>query len=67
VESAGGNLPHEDQRYQLQNYRNIFALADALLHLSSGDDKAAEQLHQRIARTEPCTEKPWLKSVLAGK
>ncbi|SEP62137.1 hypothetical protein [Neolewinella agarilytica] len=52
--------------YHLQNYRNIFALANAVLRLGPGDDKAAEQLRQRIIRMDPCTEKPWLLSVLKG-
>lgn len=50
--------------YHLQNYRNIFALANAVLRLGPGEDKAAEQLRQRIVRMDPCTEKPWLLSVL---
>lgn len=50
--------------YHLQNYRNIFALANALLKLPPGDKKAAEQLRKKIDATDPCTEKPWLLSML---
>lgn len=46
--------------YHLQNYRNIFAFANAILRLGPDDAKAANQLYQRIEATEPCTEKPWL-------
>ncbi|MEL7162393.1 MAG: hypothetical protein AAFN92_16665, partial [Bacteroidota bacterium] len=50
--------------YHVQNYRNIFILANAILRLPPGDDKAEAQLRQRITSTEPCTEKPWLLSLL---
>ena len=50
--------------YHLQNYRNIFALANALLRLPPGDEKARGQLRKRVESTEPCTEKPWLLSQL---
>ncbi|MEM9260775.1 MAG: hypothetical protein AAGA62_14095, partial [Bacteroidota bacterium] len=53
--------------YHLQNYRNIFALANALLKLPPGDKKAVEQLRKRINTTEPCTEKPWLLSTLEDR
>lgn len=46
--------------YHLQNYRNIFALANALLRLGPGDPSALQQLKKRIETTEPCTERPWL-------
>ncbi|MEM9529143.1 MAG: hypothetical protein AAGA31_21210, partial [Bacteroidota bacterium] len=54
-------------RLHLQNYRNIFALASALLKLPPGDKKAVDQLRKRIDATEPCTEKPWLLSVLEDR
>lgn len=50
--------------YHLQNYRNIFALANALLKLPPGDKKATELIRKKINATEPCTEKPWLLSLL---
>jgi hypothetical protein len=46
--------------YHLQNYRNIFAYANAVLRLGPGDQAAAEQLKAKIKKTEPCTERPWL-------
>lgn len=46
--------------YHLQNYRNIFAFANAILRLGPGDQRAAEQLLIKIEKTDPCTEKPWL-------
>lgn len=46
--------------YHLQNYRNIFALANAVLRLGPGDPAALQQVRQRIEKTEPCTERPWL-------
>jgi len=51
--------------YHLQNYRNIFQLANAVIRLSPGDEKAREALRGRIRTTEPCTEKPWLEGLLA--
>jgi len=53
--------------YHLQNYRNIFTLANAVLNLGPDDGKTAIQLAQRIEKTEPCTEKPWLLNVLRDK
>lgn len=53
--------------YHLQNYRNIFQLANAVLRLGPGEDKARLQLQQRIAATEPCTERGWLLEVLEAK
>lgn len=50
--------------YHLQNYRNIFQLANAIIRLAPGDEKAKEQLRDRIQATDPCTERPWLLSVL---
>ncbi len=50
--------------YHLQNYRNIFQLANAVIHLSPGDEKAYAVLKKRIQTTEPCTERPWLLNVL---
>lgn len=46
--------------YHLQNYRNIFAFANAILRFGPGDQDTAEQLKRKIEATEPCTEKPWL-------
>jgi hypothetical protein len=46
--------------YHLQNYRNIFQLANAIIRLTPGDDKARQLLIQRIKSTDPCTERPWL-------
>lgn len=46
--------------YHLQNYRNIFAFANAILRLGPGDQATAEQLLTKIEQTDPCTEKPWL-------
>ena len=53
--------------YHLQNYRNIFQLANAVLRLGPGEDKALVQLRERIATTEPCTERGWLLEVLDRK
>ncbi len=50
--------------YHLQNYRNIFQLANAIIRLSPGDKKAQALLSERISNTDPCTEKPWLLSLL---
>ena len=50
--------------YHLQNYRNIFQLANAVIRLAPGDQKAQEQLRERIMNTDPCTERPWLLGVL---
>lgn len=50
--------------YHLHNYRNIFQLANAIIRLVPGDDKGLEQLRERIRNTDPCTERPWLLSVL---
>ena len=50
--------------YHLQNYRNIFQLANAVIRLAPGEKKAKEQLRDRIQATDPCTERPWLLSVL---
>jgi hypothetical protein len=49
--------------YHLQNYRNIFQLANAVIRLAPGDDKARTALRERILATEPCTERPWLLEV----
>ncbi|MEM6769539.1 MAG: hypothetical protein AAF597_03045 [Bacteroidota bacterium] len=46
--------------YHLQNYRNIFALANAILRLGPGEQEAAKQLLAKVESTSPCTEKPWL-------
>lgn len=46
--------------YHLQNYRNIFAFANAILRFGPGDQDAAQQLIIKIGNTEPCTERPWL-------
>ncbi|MEO0732106.1 MAG: hypothetical protein AAFZ52_04685 [Bacteroidota bacterium] len=51
--------------YHLQNYRNIFALANAVSRLAPGDTTARQQLRKKIDQTDPCTEKPWLLSLLA--
>lgn len=53
-----------NQGYHRNNYRNIFTLADKLLKLPPGDRRAKESLRQRIATTEPCTEKAWLLGCL---
>lgn len=50
--------------YHLQNYRNIFQLANAVIRLVPGDAKAKEQLRAKILATDPCTERPWLLSVI---
>lgn len=50
--------------YHLQNYRNIFQLANAVIRLAPGDDKARATLRERILTTEPCTERPWLLEVV---
>jgi len=50
--------------YHLQNYRNIFQLANAVIRLTPGDDKAREELRARIGRTDPCTERNWLLSLV---
>ncbi len=46
--------------YHLQNYRNIFAFANAVLRLGPGDQESAKQLQTKIETTDPCTERPWL-------
>lgn len=46
--------------YHLRNYRNIFALAHALLRLDPHDPAARARLRARIETTEPCTERGWL-------
>jgi hypothetical protein len=46
--------------YHLQNYRNIFQFANAIIRLAPGDDKARQLLIKRIEQTDPCTERPWL-------
>ncbi|MFK8162450.1 MAG: hypothetical protein AB8H12_08300 [Lewinella sp.] len=46
--------------YHLTNYRNIFQLANAIIRLSPGDEKARKALIHRIKNTESCTERPWL-------
>ncbi|MBC6994707.1 hypothetical protein QWY85_07920 [Neolewinella lacunae] len=50
--------------YHLQNYRHIFALADTITRLPPGDEKARTLLKEKIEKTEPCTEKPWLLECL---
>ena len=50
--------------YHVLNYRNIFALAGAVLRLPPADPAARAALRARIAVTEPCTEKAWLLSTL---
>ncbi|WP_020568123.1 hypothetical protein [Neolewinella persica] len=46
--------------YHLQNYRNIFQFANAIIRLAPGDNKAKQLLIKRIEQTDPCTERPWL-------
>ena len=50
--------------YHLQNYRNIFQLANAIIRLTPGDQKGRAQLRERISSTDPCTERRWLLNVL---
>ncbi|MTB51268.1 hypothetical protein [Lewinella sp. W8] len=50
--------------YHLENYRNIFMLASAVLRLPPGDKAPRKQLRTRVLATEPCTEKPWLLSLI---
>lgn len=50
--------------YHLQNYRNIFQLANAVIRLAPGDQKAYAALRKRIETSEPCTERPWLLKAL---
>jgi hypothetical protein len=52
--------------YHLENYRNIFMLAHAVLRLVPGDQAHRAQLRTRVLATEPCTEKPWLLSLIDG-
>lgn len=46
--------------YHLQNYRNIFQLANAIIRLAPSDKKGRDLLRKRIENTDPCTERPWL-------
>lgn len=50
--------------YHLENYRNIFSLASAVLRLPPRAPAQREQLRTRVLATEPCTEKTWLLSLI---
>ena len=46
--------------YHLENYRNIFRLARAILRLPPGRSREREELRRRIGAAQPCTERAWL-------
>ena len=50
--------------YHQSNYSNIFRLAQRITRLPPRDRTAQAKVREEILQTEPCTERPWLLSVL---
>ncbi|MEM7573204.1 MAG: hypothetical protein AAF433_09900 [Bacteroidota bacterium] len=50
--------------YHQSNYSNIFRLAQRITRLPPRDRAAQSKVREEIVNTEPCTERPWLLSVL---